>query len=67
MDVCPGVTSVLAGLMIIIATVRRWNWWWNHYKVLRVRRAGDTTATVFYIVCGVLFIIVGILIAIGTL
>lgn len=67
MDVCAGITIALISLIMIVATIRRWEWWWNHYKVLRVRRSGDTTATIFYIVGGVLFIIVGILIAIGKL
>jgi uncharacterized membrane protein SpoIIM required for sporulation len=63
-----GVAFVLLGIFILAAIGFRWDWFVNHYKVRRItRRLGKTGTTVFYIIWGLAFVIVGVLIMTGTL
>lgn len=65
MDV--GVGFVLLGVIFILAGISlRWDWFRNHYKVRGlVKRLGKTGATIFYVVCGLVCVIVGVLIMMG--
>ncbi len=53
---------VLGGIFFLAAVSLRWAWFRDHYKVrYLVQRLGRTGTTVFYVVCGVVCVIVGVL------
>ena len=63
-----GLLSVLVGVFTIAAICLRWDWIMNHYKVRDVFQIlGNTGATVFYVVLGLGFVIMGILMVMGIL
>ena len=63
-----GLLSVLVGGFTIAAICLRWDWMMNHDKVRDVFQIlGNTGATVFYIVLGLGFVIMGILMVMGIL
>lgn len=63
-----GCLCVILGLLIILARVKRWSWFVDHYKVQRIEDAfGNKGADIFYISCGGVIIVLGILIALNIL
>mgnify|MGYP000564505460 CR=1 FL=1 len=58
---CMGIACVMGGLFIITSIIFRWSWVVNHCKVSDVYKAfGETGATVFYVVLGSVFVIMGV-------
>ncbi len=56
-----GTTAVVGGAALLIATLTRASWFWNHPKVLFVRSLiGDKGATVVYAACSIGFGLVGV-------
>lgn len=56
-----GIIFILGGILILVAAGFRWGWKFEQAtKIL-----GKTGATVFYVVCGVASVIVGILMMMG--
>jgi predicted RNA-binding protein with PUA-like domain len=59
---------LLGGVFFLAAISLRWDWFRNHYKVRNLfRMLGETGTTVFYIVCGLALVIVGILMMAGVI
>lgn len=66
--VLPGIVSVGAGILMILLRFQRWKWFMNHYKFRRTEDAlGVKGADVFYLLNGLVFIVLGILLIIGAL
>jgi len=57
-----GIVCILGGISIIVAIVFHWDWYMNHPKVRWVyKMLGETGAPVFHVVCGLVFVIMGVL------
>jgi uncharacterized membrane protein YidH (DUF202 family) len=56
-----GIILILAGILILVAAGFRWGWKFEQ----ATKFLGKTGTTVFYVVCGVISIIVGILMIMG--
>jgi hypothetical protein len=66
--VLPGLVSVGAGILMILVRFRRWKWFMEHYKFQRTEDAlGVKGADIFYLLNGLVFIVLGVLLILGVL
>ncbi len=57
-----GLLLMFLGLYMIIPTILRWKWFWDHPKILRLRGAGDKTATIALVISGAVCLVLGVLV-----
>ena len=63
---CIGTLFLLGGVFILASIALRWDWIMTHYKVERVfRLLGNTRATLFYVMMGLGFAVIGLLLIVG--
>lgn len=56
-----GIALILVGLLTLILTIIKPNFYWNSRKAVRARRIfGDTVASIIYLVLGVIIIVIGV-------
>jgi predicted phage tail protein len=62
LDNIAGVLFIIGGIIQILAVTRKWNWFVNHYRVIKIYKLlGEKRGNIFYIVLGLVIIIFGMI------
>lgn len=63
-----GVGLTLFGIFILAAVAFRPGWFSDHYQIIDVfEQLGDTGGTVFYVILGLVFVALGVLVLMGVI
>ncbi len=61
-NVLPGILCFGAGIFMILARFQRWKWFMNHYKIRDIDDTlGERGADVLYLLTGLAFMVLGVL------